>query len=133
MSDFESDEIRTENEADALDGDVLGEKPGDDDLPGVNAFTDDPHMLNAEDPSLTDDGQVIDDDVISREWREQPDFGEPPRPGPDRDEKGIRLQESDAALDHGVPQIGDEEAEMLGEAFVADNPTAEEAAMHIED
>ncbi len=91
-------------------------------MPGVNAFTDQDHRLNVEDPSLLADGSVADDDEATREWREEPDYEQAP------DEVGIRLE-----APHGdEPSYSDTEAKQLADAFGTANPSAEEAAMHIE-
>lgn len=126
-------ENTNENDAEALDGDVLGEQPGDEGLPGVNAFTDDPHMLNAEDPSLTDDGEVVEDSALTRAWREQPDFGEAPEPGADVDDTGLRLDEPQPGVDESVPDLVDVEPEAVADGFEVDDASAEEAALHVEE
>ncbi len=111
--------------AEALDGETLGERPDDDRLPGVNAYTDRPHMLNAEDPSLMSDGSVTDDNEDIRSWRETSED-----PLIDGDNVGMRFA---AAGEGSVPTFDDGEPELLADDLTyTDNPTAEEAAMHIE-
>lgn len=59
--------------AEQLDGNVLGEKPGDDTLPGVNQFVE-RRPLHSEDPALLMGGSETEDDLRTREWRERDDL-----------------------------------------------------------
>ncbi len=106
---------------------LLERTPRDDQLPGVNAFIDSPHMLNVEDPSILADGSVADDDELIRTWREQPDDV------PDqRADIGLRLPDS-RMFDGYEPSIDGYESDTLADNLsYTDNPSAEEAAMHIE-
>jgi hypothetical protein len=67
--------------SEALDGDTLGEQPGDQELPGADYPPDRP--LGVEDPT----GSAAEDDVATRDWRtegeldgipDEPVFGDVP-------------------------------------------------------
>lgn len=60
------------NNADQLDGSVLGESVGDEDLPGIQGYPPD-RPLGVEDPTLLQGGPGARDDLVTRTWRETPD------------------------------------------------------------
>lgn len=121
-----SDPGDPQDRAEQLDDDaVFGEDPAErHGLPGVNDFVD--HVpMQSEDPALLMGGSETRDESHTREWREEPDvLGDPPA-----DE--IRLTDPGEA---GPEQL-DSEQELLGEASIVEDaePSAEEAAMHIEE
>ena len=110
----------SDNNARQLDGDVLGEEVGDDELPGVGGFPPD-QMLGVNDPN-----QAAPDDVAMREARtrseELPD--DPGRPG-------------DLLPPDGDDDLLDDEQQALGvEGEDDDDPgemPAEVAALHVEE
>ena len=110
----------SDNNAQQLDGDVLGEEVGDDGLPGLGDYPPD-QMQGVNDPN-----QVAPDDVAMREARTRGEDvpGDPGRPGdllpPDGDDD--LLDGEQQAL--GVEGEGDDDA---GEV------PAEVAALHVED
>lgn len=70
-----------QDQAEEFDGDVLGERPTDDDLPGSNFPPDAP--LGVEDPAIIQGGSGTQDDAITREWRHQgSDESAAPEPPP---------------------------------------------------
>jgi hypothetical protein len=112
------------NSADSLDGDVLGEEPGDHGLPGVNQFTD-RTILNSEDPAIIMGGSEIVDDMKTRVWREMPDEIDVAEDG------GFRLVDLRSG-DSGEPELADQEASLIGKAKAAPRPVAEEAALRVD-
>lgn len=113
-----------QDKAEALDGNALGEQPGDPGLPGVNDFTDQSAM-HSEDPALLMGGSETQDEIHTREWREQPEVGES-TPA----DTGYRLVEE--ATD--VPTLADGEKDAVADAFRPQDGelSAEEAAIHLE-
>lgn len=112
------------NRADSLDGDVLGEIPGDDRLPGVNDFTD-RTILNSEDPAMIMGGSETADNLETRVLREVPDGIEVSQDG------GFRLIDVTSG-DSVAPTGADDEEELLGDAQRVTEPSAEEAAIRTE-
>ena len=99
-----------------LDGDDLGEEPGDPELPGTGDFPPE-HALGADDPSAD-----VPDDLRTRELRRdvQSDDRSP----------GFVLESPE-----GDDGYSDEEAQEIGEEMDAtdDDLAAEEAAIHVID
>ncbi len=112
------------NSADSLDGEVLGEKPGDDGLPGANQFTD-RTILNSEDPAIIMGGSETMDDMDTRVWREVPEVIDVAEDG------GFRLIEPRSGAGDG-PIPADQEALLVGEEEAARHPSAEEAALRVD-
>lgn len=110
------------NQADSLDGEVLGEKPGDDGLPGVNSFTD-RTILNSEDPAVIMGGSETVDDLRTRTWREVPEIEL-------AEDGGFRL--IDTTPDNTTPTLADDEKELVGNEQGTPDPSAEEAAIRID-
>ena len=102
----------------------MGEKPGDDQLPGVNDFTD-RTILSSEDPALIMGGSETENDLETRVWREVPDGTSVPEDG------GFRLIDVTSG-DPGAPTAVDDEKELLGDAQGVTEPSAEEAAIRVE-
>jgi hypothetical protein len=102
--------------ADSLDGDVLGEEPGDHGLPGVNQFTD-RTILNSEDPAIIMGGSETVDDLETGAWREVPEDIQIAEDG------GFRLIEPRSGDSDG-PELADTEASLVGEEEAALRPSA---------
>ena len=108
-----------------LDGDVLGEEPGDPDRPGATAYPPD-RPLGVEDPSLYDDDDLDTRATLRRDVDRHVDRGEDPA-GRDRDFVLVDVS-PEGALDH--------ESALLAEAAsgdLGDDMPAEEAAIHVVD
>ena len=58
-----------QDQSEEFDGDVLGERPTDDDMPGIDYPPDEP--MGVEDPAIVLGDSDIPDDLITREWRHQ--------------------------------------------------------------
>src|SRR3954447_6299491 len=104
------------DDAEFLDGDVLGEEVGDDAMPGEAQFPPD-MALGVDDPSLD-----VDDDVATRDLRA------------DASEAGT--EPAIALVDDGAPDgLADDEAQEIATAVdITDGDIApEESALHIVD
>lgn len=116
----------SDNSAEQLDGNVLGEKPGDDTMPGVGDFPPD-QALGVNDPNL-----VASDDVAMREARTVADET---IDSPDRDLAGVDPTAGDLLPPDGDTGDQDDVQQMLG-STTPDDPAvtpAEVEAMHISD
>lgn len=112
-----------QDRAEQLDPSVLGENPGDDELPGINDHAD-RRQLHVEDPAVLLGGADAQDGPVLRDWREHSDGG------PEGDEPaGLRLVETES----DVPTLADDEPSAVADAEKTDEPSAEEAAIHIVD
>ncbi len=78
-----------------LDGNTLGENPGDEGLPGINAFSDGRPNLNSEDPNVVNGDVDAPDNLRTRVSRERPDVDDLD-PAADRD---TALEQAEAGLD----------------------------------
>ena len=96
----------SDNSSEQLDGNVLGEKPGDDTMPGVGDFPPD-QALGVNDPNL-----VADDDVAMREARTVADET---IDSPDRDLAGADAPAGDLLPPDGDTGARDDVQQMLGE------------------
>lgn len=54
----------------------------DGDASGIRATYPPDRPMGVEDPSVADDGSATRDDLVTREWREEPDVPPPHRPPP---------------------------------------------------
>lgn len=112
------------NSADSLDGEVLGEKPGDNRLPGLNDFTD-RTILNSEDPAVIMGGSETRDDLKTRAWREVPEDVDM------TEVSGSRLNEL-TPNDGLGPTLADDEKSLVADQHHAFEPSSEEAAIQVE-
>ncbi len=115
----------SDNSAEQLDGDVLGEQPGDDSMPGVGDYPPD-QALGVNDPNL-----VADDDVAMREARTVADLT---IDSPDGDLAGPDPAAGDLLPPDGDTGDRDDVQQLLGSTTDDDEvttPPAEVQAIHI--
>lgn len=118
----------SDNSSEQLDGNVLGEQPGDEAMPGVGDYPPDT-ALGVNDPNL-----VADDDVAMREARTVADET---TDSPDRDLAGADPAAGDLLPPDGDTGNQDDVQQMLGASGDtsddAESVPAEVEAMHITD
>ena len=108
-----------QDRAEALDGEVLGEAPDDELLPGTEDYPPD-HPLGAEDPSFLFGSTETPDDVDTRLWRGA---------GPSSADRGVELVRTDAdTVEHD-----DEAALVADDSVERADQSGEDAAVHVDD
>lgn len=114
--------------AEQLDPSVLGEKPGDDGLPGIEDYPPEA-PLGVEDPAIDAEGSMLQDDLAIREWREEPERTAADLPPPPTHRSGQRLDPG-----KGNQLDNDEEADAIADSSEqTSTPSAEEAALRIDE
>ncbi len=120
-----------QEQAERLDGDVLGDDPAvdRDEYPDLDQEGD-LGPMNSEDPNVLAGGDLdAPDDERTRVWREEPDIAEEPPQEP-----GVALIDDHVLGDEPTADFEDVESELTGDLGDPDDAelSPEEAAVHIE-